>query len=210
MREQVEQPLLAPGRPPAWRHSRARWFAFVVGLVVGSLHSVTALAQMMPAASASANTPRASAEPPSESEANTPEVARRLWHDLLCTCTEKDCVHESLEACTCEYAEKRRNEILAEVRRLGFGSTKQDDATYATVFRNYLKAHGKEADGTQAPPEPSAPIWLDVVLIAAAIATAVAMITFMVDRFRGRPLPAANRTAGARPNRGKKTSRKRR
>jgi len=208
MRKHLAQPLRPSARPSSKAHA---WrLVPVVALLIGSLHAVTALAQVAPATSDSVTAPPANTVTVTEGETTVPEVARRLWRDLLCTCSEKDCVHESLDACTCHYAEKRRNEILAEVKRRGFGSTKQDDATYATVFASYIKAHGEAADGSRPPPQSTAPIWIEIALIAGAVATAVAMITWMVDCFRQRPLAGTNRTEGARPNRRKKNIRKRR
>ena len=210
MRHYLDHPLRPPARLSLRTRSRALLIAVVVVLSVGSLHSTTALAQVVPAPSGLLTPQPADSVAPTDRDAKVPEVARRLWRDLLCTCPEKDCEHESLDACTCHYAEKRRNEILAEVKRRGFGSTTQDDATYATVFANYIKAHGEAADGSRPPPQSTAPLWIEIALIAGATATAVAMITWMVDRFRRRPLAGASRTEGSRPPRRKKNTRKRR
>ena len=204
----LAQPLRLSSQPSPKAH--ARLLALVVALSLGSLHAVTALAQVVPATSGSVTAPPANTVSVNEGETKVPDVARRLWRDLLCTCPEKDCVHESLDACTCHYAEKRRGEILDEVKRRGFGSTKQDDATYATVFANYIKAHGEAADGSRPPRQSSAPIWIEIALIAGAVASAVAMITWMVDRFRRRPLSVTTRAEGVRPNRRKRNIRKRR
>lgn len=206
----LDEPLRPSAGPLVKTRPRARLVAAVLALSIGSLHSAAALAQVAPAPAGSLAPVPADSVSPAGGEAKVPEVARRLWRDLLCTCPEKDCVHESLDACTCPFAEKRRSEILDEVKRRGFGSTKQDDATYATVFANYIKAHGEAADGSRPPPQPSAPLWVDIALIAAAAATAVAMVTWMADRFRRRPLSASTRTDGARPSRRKKNIRKRR
>jgi len=211
MRKHPEQPFRSPAAAPASKAQPGAWpVALLVALSMGSLHTRNALAQVVPAASASATAPLSTSVSATEPETRVPEVARRLWRDLLCTCPEKDCVHESLDACTCHYAEKRRNEILEEVKRCGFGSAKQDDATYATVFANYIKAHGEAADGSRASPQSTVPLWIEIALVAAAAATAVAMITWMVDRFRRRPLAGTARTAGARPPRRKKNTRRRR
>src|SRR5260221_64316 len=87
---------------------------------------------MVPSGSVSASTP-----------ADVPDVARRLWHDLLCMCGE--CEHKTLEACECSYAADRRQEILDAVRGLGFGTPKQDQTTYAAVSRDYLTRHSGDA-----------------------------------------------------------------
>lgn len=49
-----------------------------------------------------------------EDEANEdiPEVARRLWNELLCACGEANCARPTLAACACEYAGKKRQEIF--------------------------------------------------------------------------------------------------
>jgi hypothetical protein len=62
----------------------------------------------------------------------------------LCSCPEPDCSHEPLEACECDYASKERQKIVADVRRLGYGTPEKDAATFATIRLQYLATHRVE------------------------------------------------------------------
>lgn len=128
-------------------------------------------------------------------QSQVPEVARRLWHDLLCLCGE--CEHETLEACTCEYAAERRREILDRVRTLGFGTPRQDEATYASVSREYLARHGSDPELARARAGLHMPAWLESSLtIAGAMLVAAALIAVVeIFRRRSRPKPR-----GAKPS----------
>jgi hypothetical protein len=210
MREQIDKLLRRSTMPRQRAHSSAVGLALVVALLITFLGTIVATAQVLPAPSSSVASPLASSDSPGESQAKIPEVARRLWRDLLCSCPEKDCEHESLEACRCDYAAKRRSEILEQVRRLGFGSPTQDDATYAAVFRNYVKVHGQGADGSRPRPNSEAPVWIEAAVIAGAVAMAGVMISWLVDRMRGHPIAGTNAAASGRPSRRKKNVRKRR
>lgn len=72
------------------------------------------------------------------------DVARRLWHDLICLCGE--CDHKTLEVCECGYAAERRDEILNAVLRHGFRTPEKDDATYALVSREHVERHKHDGD----------------------------------------------------------------
>ena len=95
--------------------------------------------------------PSAIAEPRPSASAGAhrqvPDVARHLWHDLMCLCGE--CDHKTLEGCECGYAAERRDEILDAVIRHGFGTPEKDDATYALVAREYVERHKHDGDNVR-------------------------------------------------------------
>jgi len=128
-------------------------------------------------ATASALAPTTSAAPPTDEV--VPAVALRLFRDLMCRCGEPNCAHEPLEACPCKFAGKERERIIAEVRRLGDGSPKRDEATYATITREYLAKHPltESSDG---------PSWLKLSGIAVLILAGAAGIFWLAERYRGR------------------------
>ena len=76
---------------------------------------------------------------------DVPEVARRLWSELLCKCHEPDCQEPPLAHCKCADAARERQRILDEVRRLGFGSAARDDATFAAISAKYVEQHGPDS-----------------------------------------------------------------
>lgn len=184
MREYLDKRLRQPAGLLLKTDSRARVIVVLLALSGGGLPSGAAPAQTLRAPAGSL-APMPDSVSPAEGDAKAPEVTRRLRRALLCTRPEKDCVHESLDACTCPYAQKGRREMLDEVKRRGFGPTKQDDATYEAVFTNYSKARGEAADVSRPSSQPSSPLWIDIVLTTAAAATALNN-----DHLDGGPLPA--------------------
>ncbi len=127
---------------------------------------------MVPSGSVSASTP-----------ADVPDVARRLWHDLLCMCGE--CEHKTLEACECSYAADRRQEILDAVRRLGFGTPKQDQTTYAAVSRDYLAHHSSDREHARAR-HGSSPEWIDTAITLGSAIAGMAVLVTIAELLRRR------------------------
>jgi hypothetical protein len=66
------------------------------------------------------------------------------------------------------------------------------------------------ADGSRAEPGASTSVWIETALIAVAVATAAAMIAWIVERSRRRSLTGADRGVSARPSQRKKSLRRRR
>ena len=124
--------------------------------------------------------------------AEVPDVARRLWHDLLCLCGE--CEHKTLEACECNYAADRRQEILNAVRRLGFGTPAQDQTTYAAVSRDYLTRHSGDAARAKTRHSPLSGWMEDTVLLSSAIAGVAVLIGIAEFVRRQRSAKAEQRT----------------
>jgi hypothetical protein len=142
------------------------------------------------ATSATVSAPSSSASAASPSnEGEVPDVAHRLWHDLLCTCSEPDCSHEPLEDCACEYAVNEREKILQRVRSLGFGSSKQDELTYAKVLQEYVALHGPKADRAR---EDSKGRWGAVAMVLGILIAAAAVLMWLAQRSR-RPSPSSPR-----------------
>src|SRR5882724_8305059 len=115
----------------ATRSARGCRLTCVFAAVVSSgiLSVVPALGQNIPNSSSAPALVAAPAKSASSNvraldEDDAPAVAQRLWHDLFCSCPEKDCSNEPLAACHCHFAAAERRKILAQVRRLGFGSPK--------------------------------------------------------------------------------------
>lgn len=132
-----------------------------------------------------------------EGDEDIPEVARRLWKELLCTCGEETCARPTLAACACEYAGKKRQDILDQVRRRGFGSPARDEATYAAVLRDYTARHGSDSTLTATLHGE----WLRwVFMVATAVAGVVALV-ILAEWYRRRRQRA---TAAAAPQLPKK------
>lgn len=138
-----------------------------------------------------------------ESGAEVPAVARRLLDELLCTCGEPDCARPPLAACRCDYAQKKRKQIIDEVRRLGFGSRERDDATYTAILRSYTAQHG--ADATLAAVRGSER--LDRLLTLALFLAGLTLIASAAERYRrsradrhprGQPTHPRKRKSGRR------------
>jgi hypothetical protein len=129
------------GRRSAIRGS-LRWVIFAFTLA--PVRERRALAQEPSRVSAVTRDVGATPQSNVDTSANVPAVAR-LWDELLCTCGESDCARPTLSRCGCEYAQKERQRIADEVRRLGFGTRERDDVTYATLFRAYTAKHGSDA-----------------------------------------------------------------
>ncbi len=140
------------------------------------------------------------------SDGEVPDVAHRLWHDLLCTCSELDCSHEPLEDCSCKYAVKEREKILKRVRILGFGSPKQDELTYAKVLQEYVALHGPKADRAR---EDSKGRWgAAAIVLGVVIAVATALI-WLAQRNRHRPVATRQPQHHAQRGKRKRKARKR-
>ena len=182
----------ASTRPAAFRHV-LRFAATLTAWIVtsGGLRAAAPVASTTtaatgsgayPASSASSGTSTSSA--PAGTAVDVPDVARRLWHDLLCTCDEPDCSQQSLEGCHCPFAAKERQKILDRVRLLGFGTERQDELTYSMVFREYVAERGAKADGVQSN---ATGLWLAATAIFVGI---LAMGTVAIVRVIRRPKPS--------------------
>lgn len=127
-----------------------------------------------------------------------PDVARRLWHDLLCLCGE--CSGKTLEACECSYAADRREEILQQVVRMGFGTPAKDEATYALVARDYVVRHKHDGDAVRGRIGWAADLMSrPIVALGAALAAFVVLIGFVeISRRKRAAKSSAQTPPGAR------------
>jgi hypothetical protein len=165
----------------------ARVSRSTAALVAATVMSLALPVSAEPGREGSGTAPTTHAEPSGSASASAttgiPDVARRLWHDLLCLCGE--CEHKTLEACECNYAADRRQEILDAVRRLGFGTPKQDQATYAAVSHDYLEHHRADAEHAKGRHNHSSE-WIDTTLTLGSAIAGMAVLVVMAELLRRR------------------------
>jgi cytochrome c-type biogenesis protein CcmH/NrfF len=69
-----------------------------------------------------------------------PNVAQRLFADLVCMCG--DCKRLTLKACGCPYAEKERGKILAMMAGKDISTHAAEDKVYAEIRDAFIKEYG--------------------------------------------------------------------
>ena len=73
-------------------------------------------------------------------EADTPQVARKLFEDLVCLCG--DCKRLTLAACGCGWADRERKQILAGLAKQDLSTGAKEGVAYRLVMAEYRARFG--------------------------------------------------------------------
>jgi cytochrome c-type biogenesis protein CcmH/NrfF len=72
--------------------------------------------------------------------ANAPEVAQRLFRDLVCLCG--GCKRETLDKCPCAYAKAERAKVMAMLSGKDITTTEAQEKAYVAVRDALIKEYG--------------------------------------------------------------------
>ena len=113
-----------------------------------------------------------------------PEVARRLWGDLVCLCDR--CERLTLSACHCPDAAAERKNVLALLRGHDLAAPGGTEEAYQAVLGDYVRRKGRQVLASERKPSAPAdwPAWVVSMAVIALACGAVAAIELRRKRAR--------------------------